>query len=90
MSTVLETLPVFEVPAPNNYRRARVGHVIQRPGESVATLPPPYRVSVLGGWPLKLSSSEIRARVKGGKAVDGLVPPGVAQVIAEERLYLPA
>jgi AraC family transcriptional regulator of arabinose operon len=33
VSASLERLPEFEVPAPNNYRRARVGHIIQRPGE---------------------------------------------------------
>jgi nicotinate-nucleotide adenylyltransferase len=61
--------------------------VIPRPGETPATLPAPFRVRVLGGWPLKLSSSQIRARVQAGLPVDHLVPPGVAAVIREAALY---
>jgi nicotinate-nucleotide adenylyltransferase len=63
--------------------------VIPRPGETPATLPPPYRIRVLGGWPLKLSSSQIRARAQEGRRIDHLVPAGVAEVIAEAGLYPP-
>jgi nicotinate-nucleotide adenylyltransferase len=61
--------------------------VIPRPGEIPAAATPPFRIEVLGGWPLKVSSSEIRARVKAGRPVDHLVPPGVADVIREQGLY---
>lgn len=63
--------------------------VIPRPGEVPAELPEPYRVRVLGGWPLKVSSSQIRARVGEGLRIDHLVPGGVAEVVREAGLYLP-
>jgi nicotinate-nucleotide adenylyltransferase len=61
--------------------------VIPRPGEVPANAPAPFRVRALGGWPLRLSSSDIRARVKQGRAVNHLVPPDVADVIRENDLY---
>lgn len=62
--------------------------VIPRPGEAPATLPSPWRMIHLRGWPLKVSSSEIRERVRKGLAVDHLVPMNVAEVIGREGLYL--
>ncbi len=62
--------------------------VIPRPGEAEATLPPPYRLHHLSGWPLRVSSSDIRLRVAAGKPVRQLVPAPVAEVIAAEKLYL--
>ncbi len=61
--------------------------VIPRPGEVPAPAPPPFRIQVLGGWPLKLSSSEIRGRVKQSKPIDHLLPFGVSEVIRESALY---
>ena len=61
--------------------------VIPRPGEAQATLPPPYRLRQLSGWPLRVSSSEIRQRVGTGKPIHQLVPAGVAEVIGNEKLY---
>ncbi len=61
--------------------------VIPRPGETQATLPPPYRLHQLSGWPLRVSSSEIRQRVAVGKPVHQLVPAVAAEVIANEKLY---
>lgn len=68
---------------------ARLVHfvVIPRPGEIPAEAPPPFRVKQLGGWPLKLSSSQIRNRVKTGQAIDCLVPFGVAEVMGETQSY---
>ncbi len=63
--------------------------VIPRPGEIPATLPVPFRIQVLGGWPLRLSSSQIRARVREGRDIAHLVPPGIADVIREANLYRP-
>lgn len=63
--------------------------VIPRPGEAPSTLPPPYCLHQLSGWPLRVSSSEIRQRVAAGKPVRHLVPAPVADVIVVEKLYLP-
>jgi nicotinate-nucleotide adenylyltransferase len=61
---------------------------IPRPGEVAATFPPPFRGRTLKGFPLGVSSSQIRARVKAGLPVDQLVPPAVAEAIRNYRLYL--
>ena len=61
--------------------------VIPRPGETPSSLPAPFRIQLLGGWPLKLSSSQIRARVCEGKPIEHLVPSAVAEVIQQNNLY---
>lgn len=61
--------------------------VIPRPGELPAAMFPTFRLHVLGGWPLKLSSSQLRGRVKAGQRIDHLVPAGVEDVIRESNLY---
>ena len=61
--------------------------VIPRPGQNPVTAPAPFRVRTLGGWPLKLSSSEIRTRVQEQKFIGHLVPFGVGEVIRECGLY---
>jgi nicotinate-nucleotide adenylyltransferase len=38
--------------------------------------------------PLPIASRELRERVARGEPIDGLVPPAVAQLIAELRLYV--
>jgi nicotinate-nucleotide adenylyltransferase len=62
--------------------------VIPRPGEAHAAFPPPFRGRTLKGFPLGVSSSQIRDRVRGGLPVDGLVPAAVAEAIHNYRLYL--
>ena len=62
--------------------------VIPRPGEPPAALPLPFRLRTLTGFPLGVSSSQIRARVKSGLPVQGLVPSAVAEAIRNSRLYL--
>ncbi len=62
--------------------------VIPRPGEPTAPLPAPFRGRVLKGFPLGVSSSEIRARVKAGLTIRHLVPGSVAEAIHNYRLYL--
>src|SRR6185503_9998624 len=52
--------------------------VIPRPGEPAAPLPPPFRGRLLTGFPLGVSSSQIRTRVKRGLPIDWLVPAAVA------------
>jgi nicotinate-nucleotide adenylyltransferase len=61
--------------------------VIPRPGERAAEAPSAFRVRRLAGWPLQLSSSDVRARVKNGLSIRPLVPPGVEEVILQTRLY---
>jgi nicotinate-nucleotide adenylyltransferase len=61
--------------------------VIPRPGQPQATLPPPWRLRHLRGWPLGVSSSEIRDRVRNGMSYEHLVPSGTAEIIASEGLY---
>jgi nicotinate-nucleotide adenylyltransferase len=60
---------------------------IPRPGGSATVFPPPFRGRMLKGFPLGVSSSEIRARVKAGLPVDHLVPPFVNEAIGAMRLY---
>jgi nicotinate-nucleotide adenylyltransferase len=62
--------------------------VIPRPGQDAPDLPAPFQGVVLRGFPLALSSSQIRERVRAGLPVDGLVPPPVAEAIQNNRLYL--
>ncbi len=61
--------------------------VVPRPGETVAAAPKPFRVRTLRGFPLAVSSSQIRERIKAGLSVDDLVPATVAEVIRTEQLY---
>ena len=62
--------------------------VVPRPGETLPAPPPPFRLRVLRGFPLAVSSSQIRARVRAGDGIDGLVPAAVAEAIHNYRLYL--
>jgi len=61
---------------------------IPRPGGTAAHFPPPFRGRMLKGFPLGVSSSEIRARVKAGLPIDQFVPPAVAEAIHGGRLYV--
>jgi nicotinate-nucleotide adenylyltransferase len=61
---------------------------IPRPGEIEITFPAPFRGRLLKGFPVAISSSQIRARIKAGQPVDHLVPPAVAEAIRNSRLYL--
>lgn len=62
--------------------------VIPRPGEGAPAAPSGFRVRTLRGFPLALSSSQIRERVRAGKPIDALVPSAVAETIRNSRLYL--
>lgn len=62
--------------------------VIPRPGEAAVLFPPPFRGRTLTGFPLAVSSSQIRARVKARLPVEQLLPAGVAEAIRNKRLYL--
>ncbi len=60
---------------------------VPRPGEQVQAPAGPFRVRILSGYPVSLSSSQIRARIGQGLTVGHLVPGAVAEAIANNRLY---
>lgn len=62
--------------------------VIPRPGETLSGLSEPFCGRALRGFPLAVSSSEIRRRIKAGLPADRLLPPAVAEAIRNYRLYL--
>ncbi|HLP78428.1 MAG TPA: nicotinate (nicotinamide) nucleotide adenylyltransferase [Candidatus Paceibacterota bacterium] len=62
--------------------------VIPRPGQNQVAFPAGFRGRWLNGFPIRLSSSEIRARVKAGMPIDHLVPSAVAEAVRNNRLYL--
>ncbi|MCL4180657.1 MAG: nicotinate (nicotinamide) nucleotide adenylyltransferase [Verrucomicrobia bacterium] len=62
--------------------------VIPRPGQPEQPLPPPFRGRQLRGFPLRVSSSEIRDRIRLGLPIDLLVGPPVAEAIHKNQLYL--
>lgn len=62
--------------------------VIPRPGQAETALPSPFRGRSLAGFPLGVSSSQIRARVKAGQPIEHLVAAAVAEAIRNNGLYL--
>jgi nicotinate-nucleotide adenylyltransferase len=62
--------------------------VVGRPGEAAVELPPPFCGRSLRGFPLGLSASQIRDRVRRGQPIDLLVGAPVSEVIRNNRLYL--
>ncbi len=61
--------------------------VTPRPGEDSIKFPAPFCGHVLKGFPLAVSSSQIRSRVKMGLPIETLVPPPVAEAIRVAKLY---
>jgi nicotinate-nucleotide adenylyltransferase len=61
---------------------------IPRPSETAAEFPKPFRGKILKGFPVEISSSQIRARVKAGLPIENLVPPFVAEAIHAAKIYL--
>jgi nicotinate-nucleotide adenylyltransferase len=62
--------------------------VIPRPGELPVNTPPPFRALSLRGFPIGLSASQIRERVRMQLPIDLLVGPAVAESIRHNALYL--
>jgi nicotinate-nucleotide adenylyltransferase len=62
--------------------------VVPRPLAGGVTLPPPFQGAPLKGFPLAVSSSEIRERVRAGLPVELFTGAAVAEVIHKNRLYL--
>jgi nicotinate-nucleotide adenylyltransferase len=61
--------------------------VVTRPGETDAPLPEPFRGRALKGFPLGISSSQIRARIRAGQPIEHLVPAAVAEAIRGGDFY---
>ena len=61
---------------------------IPRPGQAEVSFAAPFRGRTLKGFPLGVSASEIRARVKARLPIDHLVAPTVAEAIRNYHLYL--
>ena len=61
--------------------------IIPRPGSPPGSLPLPYKLRHLRGWPMDISSSEIRTRVRRGLPVHHLVPREVAQDFGSLQPY---
>ena len=59
-----------------------------RPGQAEVAFAAPFRGRTLKGFPLGVSASEIRARVKARLSIDHLVTPAVAEAIRNYHLYL--
>lgn len=64
--------------------------VVPRPGQGEAEFPAPFRGTYLKGFPVEMSSTQVREEVKAGRNAGPLVPPGVAEIIRNNRLYLSA
>jgi nicotinate-nucleotide adenylyltransferase len=62
--------------------------VVRRPGEAEPAFPAPFAGSYLRGFPIAISSSEIRSRIRTGQPIEHLVPAAVAEAIHNNRLYL--
>jgi len=61
---------------------------VPRPGAAPVQFPSPFRGRMLKGFPLEISSSQIRARIKANRPIDLFVPPAVGEAICNYRLYL--
>ncbi len=62
--------------------------VVGRPGQIPISVPPPFRGRSLTGFPLAISSSQVRQRIQAGLPIQHLVPPAVAEAIRDNGLYL--
>ena len=61
--------------------------VIPRPGQPEPKPPSAFDCRFLRGWPIELSSSEIRKRIRSGRSIRRLVDPAVADAIIRDGLY---
>jgi nicotinate-nucleotide adenylyltransferase len=62
--------------------------VIPRPGETMQAVAPPFRAQYLKGFPIAVSASQIRDRVRRKLPVDLLLGAAVAETIRDNDLYL--
>ncbi len=62
--------------------------VLPRPGQRWEAPPGGFNCRRLRGWPIEVSSSAIRERIRSGQSVEWLVPAAVAEAIRRDGLYL--
>lgn len=62
--------------------------IIPRPGVTEVDAPPSFVIHRLRGFPLGVSASQIRERVRSGLPIDLLTPAVVAEAIRNNHLYL--
>jgi nicotinate-nucleotide adenylyltransferase len=62
--------------------------IVPRPGSEEILLPAPFHGQRLVGFPIGISSSQIRDRVAARLPIDHLVPAAVAEAIGNNQLYL--
>jgi nicotinate-nucleotide adenylyltransferase len=60
---------------------------VPRPGQAPPVFQKPFQGLALKGFPLEISSLEIRARIKTGRPFQHLVPPLVADAIRDSAAY---
>jgi nicotinic acid mononucleotide adenylyltransferase len=61
--------------------------MVPRPGQREVPFPKPFQGGTLKGFPVGVSSSQIRARVRAGQPIDHLVTTTVAEAIRDAGLY---
>jgi nicotinate-nucleotide adenylyltransferase len=61
--------------------------VVPRPGGAAAIFPALFRGRTLAGFPIGVSSSQIRARLQAGLTIEHLVPAAVAEAIRNGQVY---
>lgn len=61
--------------------------VIPRPGAFPVSTPGVFRLRHLKGWPINVSSSQIRERIRHGLSVRHLVPEAVAEDLENGQVY---
>jgi nicotinate-nucleotide adenylyltransferase len=62
--------------------------VVPRPGQAEIPFPKPFHGRALKGFPLGVSASQIRERIKAGQPIEHLVPAAVAEAIQVGGLYV--
>jgi nicotinate-nucleotide adenylyltransferase len=72
----------------NELAKLAVFIAIPRPGESAMEFPKPFRGRILKGFPIEISASQIRERVKANLPIENLVPPFVADAIHAAKIYV--
>jgi len=82
---VVATLPTWH--RADDLARSVTVAVVARPGVEAPSAPPGWRLELVEGANVDVSSSEVRALVAAGRPIGGLVPPAVERCIRARGLY---